>query len=132
MIKNFAKVVNGVITNVAVAEDVWPFGDDPHIECPDGFGVGDLYDGTTFSKVPPPPLTQAQIDAATQAAADKAAAQAVRADAKYQALIALNPVGAAAGSVKDWVVNNFPTLTQPEKNNLTTVVQALVITARKP
>jgi hypothetical protein len=86
-------------------------------------------DAVRVASIPVP--TADEIAAAALAAQDKANAQAVRADAKYQALIALNPVGAAAGSVKDWVVNNFPTLTQPEKNNLTTVVQALVITARK-
>jgi hypothetical protein len=32
MIKTFAKIENDIVVNLAIAEDVWPFEDDPHIE----------------------------------------------------------------------------------------------------
>jgi hypothetical protein len=34
MVKTFAKITDGIVTNFALAEDVWPFEDDPHIEVP--------------------------------------------------------------------------------------------------
>ena len=125
MIKNFAKVVNGVITNVAVAEDVWPFENDPHIECPDGFGVGDLCDGVNFSKPAPIPLTQEQIDAQAKSAKDKADAIAAKADAKLQALSAMTPT-----QVRAWVAANVSTLADA-KDALATLAVCVSILARK-
>jgi hypothetical protein len=124
MIKNFASIAGGFITHVSPAEDVWPLPDE-RVECPDGFGVGDLYDGTTFSKPAPIPLTQEQIDAQAKASKDRADAIAAKADAKLQALSAMNPT-----QVRAWVAANVSTLADA-KDALATLAVCVSILARK-
>jgi protein-disulfide isomerase-like protein with CxxC motif len=72
-----------------------------------------------------PTPSAAQIAAAAQVAQDKADAAALKADAKFQALIAKTPA-----QCKNWAQNNFPTLTAPEQNDLATLVQCIGILAR--
>lgn len=71
------------------------------------------------------PPTQAEIDAAAQAIKDRQDRQNAKADNKFQNLISKTPAQA-----KNWVQNNFPSLTPAEQNDLATVVQAVCILAR--
>jgi len=61
---NMAKVENGIVTNMILADDAAPISG--YIECPLGTGVGFDYDGTVFTApVPPTPtaLTAPQLAA---------------------------------------------------------------------
>jgi hypothetical protein len=52
--------------------------------------------------------------------------QALKTDAKFQNLISKTPAQA-----KNWVQNSFPSLTDPEHNDLATIVQAIIILGRR-
>jgi hypothetical protein len=69
MIKTFAKIENGIVTNIALAEDTWPFENDPHIEIPEGVqvGIGWSYDGTSFIAPSEPEVVIQTIPEATSA-----------------------------------------------------------------
>jgi hypothetical protein len=125
MIKNFAKIVNGVVVNVAIADEVWPFEYDPHVEVPDGFGVGDLFDGVTFTKRPTPIPTAEQIAAAAVVTQLRADTQAAKADAKLVALAAMTPA-----QVRAWVAANVTNLADA-KDALATLAVCVSILARK-
>ena len=70
--------------------------------------------------------TPEDVAAAAKAAQDKAEAQALKADAKFQNLISNTPAQA-----KNWAQNNFPTLTAPEQNDIATLVMAIGILGRR-
>jgi hypothetical protein len=125
MIKNFAKVVNGVVLNVAIAEDAWPFADDPHVEIPEGYGIGDLFNGVSFSKPTPIPPTPEQLAAAAVAAQLKVDALSAKADAKLMALSAMTPL-----QVRAWVAANVANLADA-KDALATLAVCVSILARK-
>ena len=61
MTKKFAHIVDGAIENTILADDDF-VAEHPldWFECPDEFGIGDLHDGTQFSKKPytPPPAAR--------------------------------------------------------------------------
>jgi hypothetical protein len=57
--------------------------------------------------------------------ADRLALEEVKADVKFQNLIAKTPAQA-----KNWVENNFPSLTAPEQKDLATLVIAIGILGR--
>lgn len=59
MLKTFAKVEDGIVTNIAIAEGVWPFADDPYIEAPGGVSVGWGYSDGQFSDLAPPASSSA-------------------------------------------------------------------------
>lgn len=75
------------------------------------------------------PKPQEQIDAVlarkAKHEADRLALEEVKADTKFQNLIAKTPAQA-----KNWVDNNFPTLTAPERKDLATLVIAIGILGR--
>jgi hypothetical protein len=125
MIKNFASIAGGFITHVSPAEDSWPLADE-RVECPDGFGVGDLYDGTTFSKVPPIPLTQAEIDAAALQAKNAADQAAAKADALVATVAGLTPA-----QVDNLIDTAFSTFTVQQRNILKGIGKVVCIQARK-
>ena len=66
--------------------------------------------------------TQEEIEAENKL---KQETQEVKADNKFQNLINKTPT-----QVKNWVESSFPSLTLPEKKDLTTIVQSIVILAR--
>ena len=61
MIKTFAKVSGGIVINLALAEDVWPFADNPYIEVPNGLmvSVGWGHTNGQFIDLTPPPAVAA-------------------------------------------------------------------------
>jgi len=75
------------------------------------------------------PKPQEQIDAVlarkAKHEADRLALEEVKADTKFQNLISKTPTQA-----KNWVDNNFPTLTAPERKDLATLVIAIGILGR--
>ena len=75
------------------------------------------------------PKPQAMIDTVlarkAKQEADRLALEEVKADTKFQNLISKTPTQA-----KNWVDNNFPTLTAPERKDLATLVIAIGILGR--
>jgi len=75
------------------------------------------------------PKSQEQIDEINarkaKRGADRLALEEVKADAKFQNLISKTPAQA-----KNWVENNFPSLTLPEQKDLATLVIAIGILGR--
>ena len=72
------------------------------------------------------PKSQEQIDQINarkaKREADRLALEEVKADAKFQNLIAKTP-----SQAKNWVENSFPSLTEPEQKDLATLVIAIGI-----
>ena len=66
--ENYAKIMDGVCVNAAVFED-----EETAVELgypvliPDGYGIGDLYDGETWSHAPAPEPEPVELAAAQQA-----------------------------------------------------------------
>lgn len=82
-----------------------------------------------LGNTPLPRDAQEVADEAAQAAKDaqdKADAAAIKADAKFQNLISKTPAQA-----KNWVDNSFPTLTDPERKDLVTIVIAIGVLGRR-
>lgn len=56
---NYSKVKDGVVVNSLVFEQ--GKAPDDLIETPKGVGIGDLYDGSVFTKPAPPPMSEEEI-----------------------------------------------------------------------
>lgn len=76
----------------------------------------------------PAPYVLPAADAAAQAAERRYQSDiaAIKADTKFQNLISKTPAQA-----KNWVDNNFPTLTDPERKDLATIVIAIGVLGRR-
>lgn len=93
------------------------------------FWVGETLVGAvrTITNTPKDPAEVAAVQAQiAQQAQDAVDAADIKADAKFQALIKKSPAQA-----KNWVDNNFPTLTPPERKDLATLVIAIGILGRR-
>jgi hypothetical protein len=64
MIKSFAKIENNIVVHVGIADDTWPFGDDPRIEIPTDMPVvpGWEFNGSTFVDTNPQKILPIQSD----------------------------------------------------------------------
>lgn len=80
--------------------------------------------GAVAEYVAPVP-TPEQVAAEAQRADNNQARAELRADAKFQSLISKTPT-----QCKNWVENNFPSLTPPEQRDLSTLVMAIGILGR--
>ena len=102
-------------------------------EIPDPVRGDDEYNYNQETDDPPylivTPKSQEQIDEINarkaKREADRLALEEVKADAKFQNLIAKTP-----SQAKNWVENNFPSLTPPEQKDLATLVIAIGILGR--
>jgi hypothetical protein len=70
--------------------------------------------------------TPEELAVIAQAAQDKADAQELKADTKFQNLISKTPA-----QCKNWCENNFPSLTLSEQKDLATLVMAIGILGRR-
>lgn len=90
-----------------------------------------VWNGTIWNVIDPPVIpphvpTPEELAAAAQEAKDLADAQALKADAKFQNLIAKT-----SAQCINWAQNSFPTLTAAEQRDLGTLVQAIGILGRR-
>lgn len=122
--KKFARIRNGVVENISEAESVeFSFGGvelDPVTDAT--IGVGDLYDGSVFSKRA---KTQEQIDAEAHVAAEAQIKANARADLVIQYLATHTPAECEA-----YVAANVNNLTEA-KNMLGKFAIALCVLSRR-